>query len=128
MDTQTQEKTETGNEAGTKTTQEGTTEARNKVEYLRFPESEIKGPEDQHASAFTQHDPSTGWLWIGIKADEFTFRRAWGYILQHYAMLDQLFTEIEKQREIRRKLLSKPQMKPQGGIKSMIQRLNGTHK
>lgn len=91
--------------------------------FLPFPEAQIPAPEGQHASAFSQHDPNTGWLWIGIKLEDVTFRKAWSFVLNHHDLLDRLYSAIEQKRMLAARIA--PPNGGKGGLKGLLKGLRG---
>jgi hypothetical protein len=71
------------------------------VTMVKFPEDQIKG------DGFTQFDPATGWFWIGLRPEKFSFRTAWAYVKSQEFGLAQLFDQIEANRMLRAQIGAK---------------------
>lgn len=83
--------------------------------YATFPE--IQG------DAFTQYNPESGWLWIGVKLPKFSsFRDAWAFVKSREFDFAQAFTQIERKRMLEAQLSVKS---APDGIKKFLAKLNG---
>lgn len=59
---------------------------------LTFPEGQIKG------QAFSQHDPKTGWLWVGVHLPSFGFRTAFSIFRSQEMKLSLEYDKLEQER------------------------------
>ena len=58
--------------------------------FVKFPEDQIKG------DGFTQLDPNTGWLWVGINLNKFSFRSAWAFFKSQEFQVSQYLDQREQ--------------------------------
>lgn len=84
--------------------------------FVKFPEDKIQG------DGFTQLDPNTGWLWIGINLSKFSFRDAWAFIKSQEYMVSSYLSQREQQAMMRAQLA---QGKAGGGISGLVKKLAG---
>ena len=90
--------------------------ATNQHQFVKFPEDQIKG------DGFTQLDPNTGWLWIGINLNKFNFRSAWAFIKSQEFQVSHYLDSREKQAMVRAQLANAAP-KQKAGIVAMAQKL-----
>lgn len=69
--------------------------------FVKFPEDQIKG------DGFTQLDVNTGWLWIGINLNKFSFRDAWAFIKSQEFNVSQYMSQRESAAMLRAQLTAK---------------------
>lgn len=67
-------------------------------QFVKFPEDQIKG------DGFTQLDPNTGWLWVGINLNKFNFRDAWAFIKSQEFCISQYMSNREQAAMMRAQL------------------------
>lgn len=84
--------------------------------FIKFPEDQFQG------EGFTQLDPKTGWLWIGINLQKFTFRDAWAFIRGQEYMVSSYMTGLEQQAMVRARIASAAP-KERGGIAALANKL-----
>lgn len=84
--------------------------------FLDFDESRIKG------DGFTQLNPKTGWFWVGINLNKFSFRDAWAFIKSQEYLISSYLTQRENAAMIRAQLANKgPKAGP--GIEGLARKL-----
>lgn len=83
------------------------------------PNMEFPKPAGQ---GFSQYDPGTGWIWIGLHAPSFQFRDAWAFIKSQGYLVSSVFTKLEKERMMRSQLANAAP-KAKGNIAALAQRL-----
>jgi hypothetical protein len=69
--------------------------------HLEFPEDKIQG------QGYSQFNPKTGWLWIGLKLPAFNFRTALAFIHSQEYLVSSVFDTIEGER-MRKMALANP--------------------
>lgn len=84
--------------------------------FIQFPENQIQG------DGFTQVDPKTGWLWIGINLNKFTYRDAWAFIKSQEFSVSSYMTQREQAAMVRAQLAGAAP-KDKGGIVAMAAKL-----
>lgn len=88
-------------------------------QFIQFPEDQISG------DGFTQLDPKTGWLWIGIKLHKFSFRDAWAFLKSQEYMVSSYMTQKENENMMRARLAAAPH-KEKAGIAAFAKKLGIT--
>ncbi len=68
------------------------------AEHLQFPEDKIQG------QGFSQYNPKTGWLWVGIHLPSFLRHTAWAFVTSQRFLFEQAFDNIEQERMRRMQL------------------------
>jgi|ERR1035437_6025549 hypothetical protein len=86
-----------------------------KPTFLAFPEASITG------DGFTQVNPETGWLWIGINLNKFSFRDAWAFITSQQFTVSSICTQREQQAMMRANL--QPNAGGRRGIASVMDKI-----
>ena len=84
--------------------------------FMKFPEDQITG------DGFTQVDPNTGWLWIGINLNKFSFRDAWAFIKSQEFSVSSYMSQREQAAMVRAQLAG-AQPKQKAGIAAMAHKL-----
>lgn len=76
--------------------------AQEKMQHVQFE----KYMPEQYAKSdgFTQMNPETGWYWIGINLNKFSFRSAWAFIRSQEFAIAQYMDQREQQTMIRAQL------------------------
>ena len=87
-------------------------------QFVKFPEDQIKG------DGFTQLDPNTGWLWIGINLQKFSFRDAWAFIKSQEFCVSQFLSQREQAAMVRAQLAAGGGKAP-NGIAGLVKKLGG---
>ena len=85
--------------------------------FVKFPEDQIKG------DGFTQLDPNTGWLWVGINLNKFSFRDAWAFVKSQQFQMSQYMTQREQAAMLRAQLTAAPNGKARAGIQGLVDKL-----
>ncbi len=88
-------------------------------QFVKFPEDQIQG------DGFTQLDPNTGWLWVGINLNKFNFRDAWAFIKSQEFAISQYLSQREQAAMMRAQLAVDGRGGNGGGIKGLVKKLGG---
>ena len=81
--------------------------------HLAFPEDKIQG------QGYSQYNPKTGWIWIGIKLQFFNFRTAWAFITSQKYLVSTVFDQIENER-MRKMAIANPGGKNNNPLSRML--------
>ena len=85
-------------------------------QFVKFPEDQIKG------DGFTQLDPNTGWLWIGINLNKFSFRDAWAFIKSQEFTVSSYLSQREQAAMMRAQLAAGGKAGP--GLGGLVKKLS----
>lgn len=90
------------------------------------PKDFSKAEADIPGQGFSQFDPKTGWLWIGIKPQSFSRDTAWAFIqsqkFMFFHLYDQLMAELQKRTTLAQATHGRP-----GAIQKLINGITGKH-